>query len=573
MLTTFLSIVIYLFFLYYTIEKWKIICRPSVNDTNDKSSNNIQYIPLDNSHDELIDDLSDSIDIHNNDQQITSWYDSHLDKSSDQEVSDLTHDTSKEDAYVPKSLDLEDSIYDDFEPISSLHQNNDEEFDYFSLEKVSSNQLPPGIIKKNYSYSDQIKLIQLYQSHHIHDTKQLFQYLAQQIHHRLTNCVFNFGKWLTNPQLDEPIFYRNCVPCTNAVDLNLQSLFDHINQNKKLEHYFVNTCDKQNQWISYISDMKYLSNNLKNISSLYFTDIIRKDLLPNQRYVFQGIVRSNHGNNQKGFFHVCNLINDENDHTWIIDGQIERVFYLNNTDDVNKLNQRYRPDYIARAQTGSFRPSTIVKSQESFQHQLESEDDSIDISRLLRRTCSLFCPQFYDNQIRYFTVGGYALIFHRFVRNTMDIDIVVHEDDFQKATEIIIAAGFDKVLGDGLCARFNHKYYLSVDILTAPTYGPIPNEQNRINDRGIFFCDFPILVLTKLNAYAGRPNTNKMLYKKSQDRTDLIYLIENNDLDEDYAKNNQFGSFAECVYEKLHRDMYNEVKPSNSKKKQKCLCQ
>ncbi|CAF4006580.1 unnamed protein product, partial [Rotaria sp. Silwood1] len=40
------------------------------------------------------------------------------------------------------------------------------------------------------------------------------------------NCASNFRKSIINPRSEEPIFYRNCVPCTNAVDLNLQSLFD-----------------------------------------------------------------------------------------------------------------------------------------------------------------------------------------------------------------------------------------------------------------------------------------------------------------------------------------------------------
>jgi hypothetical protein len=65
--------------------------------------------------------------------------------------------------------------------------------------------------------------------------------------------------------------------------------------------------------------------------------------------------------NHKGFLHVCNVINDEFGHIWIIDGQIERVFDLNQSDDMKELDQRYRPDYISRASTGLFRPPSLVQ--------------------------------------------------------------------------------------------------------------------------------------------------------------------------------------------------------------------
>jgi hypothetical protein len=59
-----------------------------------------------------------------------------------------------------------------------------------------------------------------------------------------------------------------------------------------------------------------------------------------------------------------------------------------------------------------------------------------DDQGLLRRTCNLFCQKLYNNQIRCFIIDEYALIFHEVVRNTMDVDILVHEDDFKKATEV-----------------------------------------------------------------------------------------------------------------------------------------
>ena len=77
------------------------------------------------------------------------------------------------------------------------------------------------------------------------------------------------------------------------------------------------------------------------------------------RYVFQGIVRSERGVNHKGYFHACNLITDEHGHGWIIDGQIQRVFDLNQPDHIKELNEKYRPDYVARASTGAFQPTQL----------------------------------------------------------------------------------------------------------------------------------------------------------------------------------------------------------------------
>ena len=64
------------------------------------------------------------------------------------------------------------------------------------------------------------------------------------------------------------------------------------------------------------------------------------------RYVIRGLVRTDYRINTRESFHVCNLINDEYGHIWIIDGQIERVFDLNQPDHIEELDKRYRPDYV-----------------------------------------------------------------------------------------------------------------------------------------------------------------------------------------------------------------------------------
>jgi hypothetical protein len=203
-------------------------------------------------------------------------------------LEDELADASKDDAVVPSSLDNSLVNDDDLEYLSlssNSFEDSKEELEHISLNRVSEGDLPFGIIEQDYSHSDKLKLIGLYQSNENKDLKELFEFVAQHIHNKLTNCVSNFGKWIKNVRSGEPIFYRNCVPCTNAVDLNLQSLFNQQIHLNKLKHYFVNTCDMSTQWISYISDMEYLSVDLKRHPTTTFTDVIRKNLIPNQRFL------------------------------------------------------------------------------------------------------------------------------------------------------------------------------------------------------------------------------------------------------------------------------------------------
>jgi hypothetical protein len=65
---------------------------------------------------------------------------------------------------------------------------------------------------------------------------------------------------------------------------------------------------------------------------------------------------------------------------------------------------------------------------------------------LLYRTAVRFSTLFKQNDVRYYIVGGYALIYHQMVRNTMDIDAIIHENDFQKAAHVSsICYPFSKV--------------------------------------------------------------------------------------------------------------------------------
>jgi len=262
----------------------------------DKSTNDTQPVLLDSTGGQLEEELNEAI--NDNEHQLIELKNNQFYEENEQRLMDMTggllekqlEEAIKDDAHVPSSLD--NSLFDkfgtdDFESLSlsinSLSDFNRESI-YLKLDKVATDIIPPGITTQNYSLSDQIKLIRLYQSNETKDLKELFEFIAQNIHNKYQNCLSNFGKWMRNPQSGEPIFYRNCIPCTNAVDLNFQSLFNQQINLDKLKHYFVNTCEMETQWISYISDMEYLSVDLKRHPTTTVTDLLRQNLIPNQRF-------------------------------------------------------------------------------------------------------------------------------------------------------------------------------------------------------------------------------------------------------------------------------------------------
>lgn len=80
--------------------------------------------------------------------------------------------------------------------------------------------------------------------------------------------------------------------------------------------------------------------------------------------------------------------------------------------------------------------SSIIMTALSYADIFTNAMEFTEEHALLRKMCRSFCPQFNVKNLRYMVVGGYALIFHKFIRNTMDIDIIVHEEDFQEAKKV-----------------------------------------------------------------------------------------------------------------------------------------
>ncbi|CAF0820206.1 unnamed protein product [Adineta ricciae] len=183
----------------------------------------------------------------------------------------------------------------------------------------------------------------------------------------------------------------------------------------------------------------------------------------------------------------------------------------------------------------------------------------------------------------------------------MDIDIIVHEDDFERAKTILIEIGYKKVIGDGLCIRFQHEAFLPIDVLSSLVFGDHPTESNSIeSDADIKFCTLPILVLTKLKprksmfrirripvgsdkilywirvwdcstwgAHIGRPCTKAAIAKKKMDNANICNLILIHDLDVHYAKNNNFDCITQHVYEKYYQNLYEEINFDHREKKEK----
>jgi hypothetical protein len=102
-------------------------------------------------------------------------------------------------------------------------------------------------------------------------------------------------------------------------------------------------------------------------------------------------------------------------------------------EQIKKLPSRQflttRPDMFPKEQ----RTLLVSKTNHSFR---KGQANSKDSRYLLYRSAVRFSGLFQTNSIRYFILGGYALIYHGIVRNTTDIDMVVNESDFDRASQV-----------------------------------------------------------------------------------------------------------------------------------------
>ncbi|CAF4168540.1 unnamed protein product, partial [Rotaria magnacalcarata] len=147
----------------------------------------------------------------------------------------------------------------------------------------------------------------------------------------------------------------------------------------------------------------------------------------------------------------------------------------------------------------------------------------------------------------------------------MDIDIIIAETDFQKAKQILMDVGYTNVLGDNLCARFEHECFLPVDLFTSPLYGPDPSKTNTtIYEEHIIFCNLPGK-FSNIKGYhylvSAIVLSSKSGCKQMRDHVDLCELIVAFNLGKEYGKDNNFDIVTQSAYERIYNEYYeNNIK-------------
>lgn len=166
--------------------------------------------------------------------------------------------------------------------MSSSMDSNEQDHDIV-VDRMPDGQIPPGIAIIDYEPTDAADFARLFRGGSPTELHELFLRMSRQIHLRFLGCVKNVANWLLRRNTMGPIMMRNCVPCANAVDLNLKNLMDHAVGVHELKQHFVETCDQGTRWVSYITNLVPLPIDFRRHPTTTFTEAVRQNLLPNHR--------------------------------------------------------------------------------------------------------------------------------------------------------------------------------------------------------------------------------------------------------------------------------------------------
>ena len=190
----------------------------------------------------------------------------------------------RDSPFYPRRASLDAHSLSGFERLSmsSLPDANEQDHDIV-VDRMPEGQIPPGIAIVDYDPTDAADFARLFRSGAHTDLLELFLRMSRQIHERYLNCIKNVGNWFLRRNTMGPIMNRNCVPCANAVDLNLKNLMDHAAGVQQLQQHFVETCNHGTRWVSYITNLVPHSIDFRRHPTTTFTEAVRQNIFPNHR--------------------------------------------------------------------------------------------------------------------------------------------------------------------------------------------------------------------------------------------------------------------------------------------------
>jgi len=178
-------------------------------------------------------------------------------------------------------------------------------------------------------------------------------------------------------------------------------------------------------------------------------------------------------------------------------------------------------------------------------------------NRLSRQSNDTIVANYFNNnKIDYCIVGGRAMIVHKVIRDTLDIDFLINKKDFNKVKKYLQDTGY-KSMDEKYISFFNVETQHKVDIILSGSKYidlftfPTPNKvRKKIN--GVYFIDLKSLIIFKI--YSGYSMERRM-----KDWNDVINLVEVNNLKSGYLnkeKDNKLKNVYELIIDNNISDLF-----------------
>lgn len=138
----------------------------------------------------------------------------------------------------------------------------------------------------------------------------------------------------------------------------------------------------------------------------------------------------------------------------------------------------------------------------------------------LRKTLKFVHTLLEASQIDHALIGGLCLACYGSTRATIDLDLIIHEADRDKAKNLLLDNGFDLVNESLEVLQFSGLGYVDLLIARRPISKDILKLSNTGGPEGINFVRSEDLIGLKIQAYKNDPS------REFQDKADIQFLVE-----------------------------------------------
>jgi len=133
--------------------------------------------------------------------------------------------------------------------------------------------------------------------------------------------------------------------------------------------------------------------------------------------------------------------------------------------------------------------------------------------------------------VAFVLVGGYAINFYKVTRQTLDVDFLIMEEDFDRVSKALVGAGFRLELRERAFARFTGRStFMTSDFLLtdSSTFLGILKDGKEVSIAG---CKFRVPSLKHLIAMKLHSIKNDPKNRQLKDLPDVAKLFRENGLD------------------------------------------